>query len=231
MRVWSSPVSTRRPGTAAPAGVPGIPALAWLAVLAVLAIPGGAAAQPDGAGERLNRFLAETRTLRAEFRQEVFDERGQRVEEAAGTITLARPGKFRWVYREPYEQQVVGDGEQVWIYDADLDQVTVGDMETSIGAMPAMLLYPDRPVEDSFTVTAAGGQNALEWFDLAPHAEDSMFRRIRIALGPEGVRVMELADRFDQSIRIVFSDLERNVELDDDHFRFVVPEGADLFRR
>ena len=199
-------------------------------LVALLSLPTGAAAQ-EGAAERLDRFLSETRTLRAEFRQEVFDEEGALIEEATGTVTLARPGKFRWVYRDPYEQEVVGDGTQVWVYDADLDQVTVGDMDASIGSTPAILLYSDRPIEESFEVRAMGEEGVLQWIELLPRAEESAFTRVRIALAPEGMRAMELADRFDQSIRIAFTRLERNIEFDEDHFRFVVPAGADLFRR
>lgn len=219
-----------RTGGAAPARPSGARLAASLGLLALLSLPLGTAAQ-EGAAERLNHFFSETRTLRAEFRQEVFDEEGELIEEATGSVTLARPGRFRWVYREPYEQEVVGDGTQVWVHDADLDQVTVGDMDASIGSTPAMLLYSDRPIEESFEVMATGEEGVMQWIELVPRAEESAFTRVRITLAPEGMRTMELADRFDQTIRIAFTRLERNVDFDEDHFRFVVPAGADLFRR
>ena len=196
----------------------------------ILLAPHGAVAQ-EGAVERLIRFFDETRSLSAEFRQRVLDEEGHLVEESAGRVSLARPGRFRWVYREPFEQQIVGDGSQIWIYDADLEQVTVSEAAASIGAMPAMLLYSDRAIEESFEVRALDTREDLLWAELLPRGEDSGFTALRIGLGADGMRVLELDDSFDQLIRIDFVDLETDVGFAEDHFVFVPPEGADVFYR
>ena len=218
----------------APGPAPALPKALRVAVLLGLVLillqPNPAAAQ-DGAVERLHRFLAETRTLSADFRQRLLDEEGRLVEEAAGKVSLARPGRFRWAYEEPHSQQIVGDGKQVWIYDPDLDQVTVSELDSSLGAMPAMLLYSDRPIEDSFEVRALGAQGNLTWFELLPRAEESGFTALRIGLDPDGLKVMELDDHFDQLIRIDFDALKTNVSFPEGHFLFVPPEGADVFRR
>ena len=206
----------------------------WAAVLVGLSFPwilAGPAAAQEGAVERLHRFLTETRSLSADFRQRIRDEEGGLVEEAAGKVSLARPGKFRWVYEVPYEQEIVGDGALVWIYDPDLDQVTVSEVDASIGAMPAMLLYSEHPIDDAFEVRALDPQGDLDWVELLPRSEDSGFTAIRVGLGPEGLRVMELDDRLEQRIRIDFDRLETDVRFVADHFRFVPPEGADVFRR
>ena len=192
--------------------------------------PHGAAAQED-AVERLHRFFDETRSLSAEFRQRVLDEEGHLVEESAGRVSLARPGRFRWVYREPFEQEIVGDGSKVWIYDADLDQVTVSEAASSIGSMPAMLLYSDRAIEDSFEVRALDAREDLIWAELLPRSEDSGFTALRIGLASDGMRVLELDDSFDQLIRIDFIGVETDVGFDENHFVFVPPEGADVFHR
>ena len=208
-----------RPRAAARAGV---------VLLALL--PFGVAAQ-QGAAERLQEFLAQTRSLQAEFRQEIFDASGQVIEEAEGVVSLSRPGKFRWEYREPYQQQVIGDGTEIWVYDADLDQATVSDVEAGPGATPALLLHPDRALEESFDVKSLPEEGPLQWAELLPRAGESAFTFIRIGLGPEGPRVMELGDTFDQRIRIAFERLEIDVRFDEDHFRFVPPAGVDVFRR
>ena len=205
-------------------------AAALIGIAFALPDPRGAAAQ-EGAVERLQRFFAETRSLRADFRQRLLDEEGRLVEEALGRVGLARPGRFRWVYEEPYEQQIVGDGSQFWIYDADLDQVTVSEADSGIGAMPALLLYSDRPIEDSFEVRTLGTEDDLLWVELLPRTEDSGFTAIRIGLAAEGLEVMELDDTFDQMVRIEFDNLETDVGFAEDYFRFVPPEGADVFHR
>lgn len=211
-------------------GVRAVLAAALAGISFILLAPHGAAAKEE-AVERLHRFFDETRSLSAAFRQRALDEEGYLVEESAGRVSLARPGRFRWVYREPFEQQIVSDGSQVWIYDADLEQVTVSEAAASIGAMPAMLLYSDRPIEDSFEVRALDAREDLLWVELLPRSEDSGFSALRIGLDSNGLRVLELDDSFDQLIRIDFIGVETDVGFDENHFVFVPPEGADVFHR
>ena len=217
-------------GDAGGGGARALLAAVFVGIGLMLLGPRGVAAQ-EGAVERLHRFFDETRSLSADFRQRLLDEEGRLVEESAGRVSLARPGKFRWVYREPFEQQIVGDGSQIWIYDADLDQVTVSEAASSIGTMPAMLLYSDRPTEDSFEVRALDARDGLLWVELLPRSEDSGFTALRIGLASDGMRVLELDDSFDQLIRIDFVGLETDVRFAEDHFLFVPPEGADVFYR
>ena len=205
--------------------------VAVLLALAVFApLPGSAAAQDDSV-QRLNRFLAETRTLRAEFRQTLYDEDMQLLEEASGVVLLARPGRFRWTYQRPYEQHIVSNGKRVWIYDVDLNQVTVGDVDAGMEASPALLLGRDRPLDDYFEVRGLEGQGEFGRVLLLPRREESAFEFIRIALDAGGLRVMELGDAFGQLTRLVFENMLRNAPIDDSRFRFVPPDDADVVRR
>ena len=86
-----------------------------------------AAADPvadAAAARRVEEALGGLSSLRAEFRQSVTDAQGQIIEQAEGTMALARPGRFRWDYRVP-EQLIVSDGRTVWFHDVELEQVTI----------------------------------------------------------------------------------------------------------
>ncbi|MDX8395661.1 MAG: outer membrane lipoprotein carrier protein LolA [Mariprofundaceae bacterium] len=39
-----------------------------------------------------------------------------------GSLSIRRPGQFRWQYQQPYEQLFVSKGQGVWHYEADLMQ-------------------------------------------------------------------------------------------------------------
>ncbi|MHB1238458.1 MAG: outer membrane lipoprotein chaperone LolA, partial [Gallionella sp.] len=93
-----------------------------------------------GAIEKLKTFIATTHSAQADFTQEVLDQDGKRIQSASGTMQFVRPGKFRWTYRKPYEQLIVGDGTKFWLYDADLNQVTVRKLDAALGSSPAALL-------------------------------------------------------------------------------------------
>lgn len=186
------------------------------------------AAFADTASARLDAFLSEVRSLRADFEQTLYDETFRRLEESVGEMYLQRPDRFRWDYTEPYRQLIVADGRKVWIYDVDLDQVTVRDLSEAVGSTPASLLSSGRPIEESFTVEDLGEEGGLLWAGLRPRAEDVSFVRVRLGFDEETLRRMELLDSFGQTTVLEFHDVARNPELDPDLFRFEPPEGVDV---
>lgn len=49
----------------------------------------------------------------------------------SGELAVRKPGRFRWQYRQPYEQLYIGDGEVIWHYEADLMQAErLSDLES-----------------------------------------------------------------------------------------------------
>lgn len=196
-----------------------------VALLSGLAAPTFASNGPD----RLHAFLDQVHSLRAEFQQNVFDEDDRPLDAASGTVYIERPGRFRWDYTEPYQQEIVGDGEKVWVYDSDLEQVTVRPLGDALGDTPAMLLSSDRPVEQSFEVRAIDGPDGYEWAGLKPLGEQGSFTEIRLGFDGETLRVMELEDAFGQLTRLRFAKVERNPALEPQLFRFTPPPGADIF--
>jgi len=196
-----------------------------LVFLCALAAPAFAGNGPD----RLRAFLDQVRSLRAEFQQSVYDEDSRQIDDARGMLYIARPGRFRWDYTEPYLQEIVGDGEKVWIYDSELEQVTVRPLGDALGDTPVMLLSSDEPVENSFEVRAIERPDGYEWVGLTPLGEQVSFTEIRLGFDGDTLRVMELADAFGQLTRLRFTEVERNPVLEPRLFQFTPPEGADVF--
>jgi len=123
---------------------------------------------PSGS-ESLENFLGTTRTLRAEFQQELWNSEGQLIERAAGMLWIKRPNQFLWNYQEPFEQLVVADGMNLWIYDVELGQVTVSPLDQLVSATPAMLLSGDQVVRDGFEITENFTTNGINWVRLVPN--------------------------------------------------------------
>lgn len=200
---------------------------AWgLAACAILAI--APAARAADAEARLDRYLSSVTTLRANFRQEVTDAEGRVRDRAAGTLALQKPGRFRWEYREPEGQLIVSDGNTLWLYDAELAQVTVRPVSQTLSTTPALLLSGGGRVGEAFLVADEADAEGLDWIALTPRAQDTDFRRLRVALrGGELVR-MELTDRLGQRSTIEFDGVERNPPLPPTLFRFEPPPGVDV---
>ncbi|MCU0976988.1 MAG: outer membrane lipoprotein chaperone LolA [Steroidobacteraceae bacterium] len=199
--------------------------LAAVLPLTLLATPVVAASSAE---QRLDRYLSGVSTLRAEFVQEVSDADGRVRERASGTLTLQKPGRFRWDYREPAGQLLVSDGATLWLYDEELEQVTVRPVSQTLSTTPAMLLTGQGRVGEAFVVEDDSDSDGLDWIALTPRRQDTDFRRVRLALrGGELVR-MELTDRLGQVTAIDFSGIQRNPPVPASLFRFEPPPGVDV---
>jgi len=201
-----------------------------LAAAALLLALSAAPPAQAGAVAALREFLAQTKTARGEFTQQVTRGATQAAPPSSGTFYFERPGRFRWVYAKPYEQVLVADGERLYLYDKDLNQVTVRKVSAALPASPASILFGGNEFERDFVVTEAGTRDGVQWLSAVPRARDSQFERIEIGLR-DGVPVaMVLADSFGQVSRLAFGRFERNVKLDAQLFRFVPPAGADVLQ-
>lgn len=179
--------------------------------------------------ENLKLFIQQTQTVQAHFSQALADRNARIIQRSSGIMQFERPDKFRWIYKTPYEQSIVGDGENVWFYDHDLNQVTVRQFNIAIGSSPAALLAGSSTIEENFELVNLGQQEEIEWLEATPKNKDSTFEFIQMGFSQQGeLQFMALRDNFGQTTYLTFSELNKNPKLPDDAFRFVPPEGVDI---
>lgn len=176
----------------------------------------------------LQQFLNETRTLQAEFYQELWDTEGQLIEVASGTVSLERPNRFLWRYRDPLEQIVLADGINLWIYDIELAQATVTPLNDAIQATPAMLLSGDEAVRDRFSLLEDFSADGMSWIRLEPNVPGSDFRSVLIGFKDGELARLELLDGLGQTTRIGFSEVLVNLPLRTGLFSFDLPDEVDV---
>ena len=193
-------------------------------LIILLWLPG---AVPASSVETLKGFLNQTTSAKARFAQMVLDKNMKMLQQATGTMQFSRPANFAG-YVKPYEQTIVGDGTRLWIYDKDLNQVTVRKLDRALGSSPAALLAGSNEIEKNYTLTNLGNQEGLDWLEAVPRTQDTAFERIRLGFGKAGLEAMELRDQFGQLTVIKFADVERNLKLSPDTFKFTPPKGADV---
>ena len=142
---------------------------------------------------------------------------------------MRRPDRFRWVYEQPFRQEIVADGRRLWVYDPDLLQVVVRPLRQALGETPALLLAGEARLEARFAVTALPPEDGVEWVRLRPRGgEEAGFQRVDLGFGPRGLAAMRLVDALGQETRLVFSALRVNPPLGEEAFRFTPPEGVDV---
>jgi outer membrane lipoprotein carrier protein len=205
----------------------------WIGALLLCAVlPSGAARAADDSLARVEAYLGTLKTLSAEFAQVVRNRDGDIVDRASGTLSLSRPNRFRWDYREPYVQTIVADGSRLWLYDSDLEQVTVRTLESGLGSTPAMLLSGDGKVRDAFDGLPVERKGDWTWSRLRPKQGGSDFEQVSLAFDARGeLAAMELRDKLGQATLIEFGEVRRNRPLSDELFRFEPPPGADVIGR
>jgi outer membrane lipoprotein carrier protein len=178
--------------------------------------------------EQLQAFLSEAETVQANFYQELWDTNNELLEVAVGTLSLQRPNQFVWHYREPIEQSILADGENLWIYDVELAQATVTPLNESLQATPAMLLSGGQDVSTSFDVVESFSADGLDWITLTPKLSGADFRSLSVGFSNGVLGRLELLDGLDQVTKIRFTDVVVNQLLDSNQFNLDLSDKVDL---
>lgn len=185
-------------------------------------------AQPVTAEMPLREFLTGLRSLAGDFEQRVYDETGALLETSLGQLRMARPRRFSWLYREPFRQTIVSDGQQLWLYDEDLAQVTVSTVGESLAGSAAQLLGDEDDPAVHYRISPLPPRENLQWLELVPKAASSQYTRIELGFAGTTLARMRLADNLGQVTELRFESLSRNLALPADSFDFRVPPGVDV---
>ena len=201
-------------------------ALRWgTGLLLATAMAGSAFA---GARDSLESFTSGLKGLDGDFRQQVYDARGQLRETSSGSVQLSVPSLFRWEYKEPYPQLIVADGENVWIHEPDLEQVTVRPQGAEEANSPLAALVDPQQLDRRYEVVEQGSDGGLEWLRLTPKAEDGSFSSARLGFKGQQLARMELVDAIGQKTLIEFTGWTRNPGFAAGTFTYTPPAGVDV---
>lgn len=190
--------------------------------------------------ESLEAYLKSTQSGRAEFTQTVTApaREGQvpKVKNSSGSFEFARPNRFKFVYKKPFEQTLVADGQTLWMHDVDLNQVTASKQANVLASTPAALIAssPDlKSLEQHFALQAAPDQGGLSWVLATPKSKDGALQSIRVGFTPAsgGLAALDILDNFGQRSVLRFQKVEANAALAADAFNFKPPAGADVIKQ
>lgn len=180
--------------------------------------------------DTLREFVREAKSGRAAFSQTVTSPDGAKKKHSSGQFEFQRPNRFRFAYTKPFEQAIVADGQKVWIYDHDLNQASSRRMSDAIGATPAALLAGGN-LERDFDLKARLDRDGLSWVQALPRTKDGQFQSIEIGFSGKQLTAVEIVDSFGQRSALRFTDLQTNVTIDPERFRFTPPPGADVLEQ
>ncbi len=196
--------------------------------------------------QSLEAFVKGVRSGRAEFTQIVTapakEGQAARAKTSSGSFEFSRPNRFKFIYKKPFEQSIVADGQTLWLYDVDLNQVTARKQSQALGSTPAALIAaaPDlHALQADFSLSDAPDKDGLQWLLATPKSKDGQLQSVRMGFRVRTAAVdaipelaaLEILDSFGQRSLLSFSSFELNPSLPGKSFEFKVPAGADLIRQ
>ncbi len=207
-------------------------------ILSALVLLGCVLAARASGLDALETFVKSARSGRAEFTQTVTgparDGQAARSKTSSGTFEFSRPNRFRFVYKKPFEQTIVADGQTLWLYDTDLNQVTARKQAAVLGSTPAALIAsaPDlASLRKDFNLEAAGEKDGLQWVQATPRAKEGQLHSMKVGFRGNELAALEILDSFGQRSVLMFTKMEVNVAIAADTFQFKPPQGADVIKQ
>lgn len=146
-----------------------------------------------------------------------------------GVVSLKRPGRMLWEYRDPEKKTFVSDGKTFYFYVPADRQVIVREQAGERG-LPALLLSGREDLLRDFDFTlepppAAGVQRLR----LTPKKADPEVERVLLDVDDrDRIRGVRVKDAQGNESRFEFEGIRENVGLPDRLFRFEVPKGVEV---
>ena len=206
-----------------------------------------ASAQEQGASDLkdLENFVKNTKSGRAIFTQVVTspakDGLKPKTKTSSGEFEFLRPNRFKFLYKKPFEQSIVSDGQALWLHDVDLNQVTARKLSQVLNGTPAAVIAAAadlKGLQADFALTAlpesTGSKEGIQWVQAIPKTKDGQLQSITVGFkttykGTE-LAALQILDSFGQRSVMTFSQFEVNPTLAAASFQFKPPAGASVTR-
>lgn len=209
---------------------------------AVISIAASAQEQGGTSLKDLESFVKNSKSGRAAFTQVVTspakDGQTPKIKTSSGTFEFLRPNRFKFLYKKPFEQSIVADGQTLWLHDVDLNQVTARKLAQVLNGTPAAVIAAAadlKGLQADFTLTPLAEKGGLQWVQAVPKTKEGQLQSITVGFkttdkGTE-LAALEILDSFGQRSVMTFSQFEVNPALTAASFQFKPPAGADVSRQ
>jgi len=175
----------------------------------------------------LNTRLSEIQSLQADFVQTITDSHGRQISHATGSLSLIRPGKFRWQVNPPEGELVIANDKKLLVYDPDLQQLVIRTLSDNDSEVPALLLSRGDISSGDHFVVRLQSENP-EIFHLTPKNKDSLFSDFQLMFDKNNLVKMTFVDHLKQTTVIAFKHQKHNPALPAKLFDFKAPRGTDV---
>jgi len=182
-----------------------------------------------------------TKDLQADFVQKTKIEGFERPVISTGKVYLKKPGRLRWDYLEPANEQIYVTQDDVKVYVPEHKQVLIGKLtQMAASQAPLQLLQGVGKLDESFDIQATGekerGIGGIRLITLIPKAKEQEssrnLQKIIVEVFPKTyfLRTVSLYEISGNVATFEFSELKPNMGLTNEAFDFKIPPDVEVVR-
>jgi outer membrane lipoprotein carrier protein len=148
-----------------------------------------------------------------------------------GVVSIKRPGRMRWEYKDPEAKLFVSDGRTFYFYVPADKQVIVSEQDPG-RSLAARLLSGRGGLLDEFEASLEEPlEEGVLRLRLVPRREQAELAQAHVDVEASGrIRSILVEDAQGNRTRFLFEAVRENTGLDDRLFRFEVPTGVEVVR-
>tara|TARA_B100001287_G_scaffold84322_1_gene70399 strand:+ start:1790 stop:2428 length:639 start_codon:yes stop_codon:yes gene_type:complete len=167
----------------------------------------------------INSNIFSNNTFQSHFEQIIRDEQGEIIDKMDGTISIKKPDNFRWHYKSPYEQIIIGNGVKLISYDIDLNDITIRDYQSINNTVPIIMLKSDKDsVNNLKLINSYYDSGNLFWVNAQYQLSDNNKFIFDVAFSNKVIAKILIKDSLNQDMIINFLNPAINKKLDSDLF-------------
>ena len=181
--------------------------------------------------ELIQKRYEEAKTFKAKFSQKAFVQIMDQTQKAEGEVIIKKPGKMKWVYKNPAPQTLIVNDNTFWLYAPEENQVTKASIKDIYTAnTPALFLSGDGKLTDSFRLEKVIKNEKTSQVLLIPLQKDSGMEKLDLLVDNKKYQILgsKVYDSLGNTTEIAFESIEINLTFPDSLFDLETPEGVDL---
>lgn len=180
---------------------------------------------------KLERRYNNIRSMRVEFEQSLShlaQSAPKRTE--SGVLYLRKPARMRWEYRQPARKLFLCDGKDIYFYSPQANRVERSKLKESDDMRaPLAFLIGKLDFNRDFREYRVRAEGPNRWITALPRSDKAAYERVEFLLGGNFEILRLNVFGYDKSVmEFVFRNETLNPPLDDNLFRFQMPDGAEL---
>jgi len=181
--------------------------------------------------EKIQFFYENIKSIRANFIQETIFLDGSK-EIRTGKVLIKKPGKFRWEYEKPERFLIISDGVKIFIYYPEEKEVLIYPSGKILSSQLVLgFMHGKGNIKKDLKLESFEILSKNMWkISFLPLIKDPHIEKIVLIVNLNTGEVKEfyLINAVGEKIRIIFKNLEYNLELENKLFTFIPPQNSKI---